>query len=438
MPPPSIVSASNTPCPTRHLGDASLWYPQVQITFKYFNPKTGEKIWKSVNVSHFVSPPPEPIKGRSYDKRSCRGEQFTVLFEQDADGNDSYTINANMDTDLQLAYTFTRPKGSAGWKLGAGPDGGKSYFGSKPSQPDGYVYHSFWPQATSSGHILIKGKAIDATGSGMFVHAIQGMRPNLVASRWNFANFQSTTADGESVAAIMMEFTTTSDYGGPVGSKVNKDETGKAVSKREPSIVNVGSVTVGGQLVAVTAATRGLHQAEAEPSRGSNSRVQHLDRTRDTETGYDVPQRLQYSWQGPLLEVTPTKTDADTANPVKAELSVDLGKPVPPAEAKGLVDKVDVLGEIPYMVRKMVNYVAGTKPYIYQVRSAGDSLGARVSMCKCMGSDALTYKLCRSDPADPPSAFFLLSNVCFTLPLLPRPPTVSEPGEPQAHSARVL
>ena len=31
--------------------------------------------------------------------------------------------------------------------------------------------------------------------------------------------------------------------------------------------------------------------------------------------------------------------------------------------------KVDVLGEIPYMVRKMVNSVARTKPYVYQVRA---------------------------------------------------------------------
>jgi hypothetical protein len=28
---------------------------------------------------------------------------------------------------------------------------------------------------------------------------------------------------------------------------------------------------------------------------------------------------------------------------------------------------VDVLAEIPYVIKTMVNYVAGTKPYIYQV-----------------------------------------------------------------------
>lgn len=56
----------------------------------------------------------------------------------------------------------------------------------------------------------------------------------------------------------------------------------------------------------------------------------------------------------------------NTEQKVEASLKVDLGKPFPSSETHGLVDKVDVLAEIPYMVRKLVNYVAGTKPYIYQ------------------------------------------------------------------------
>ncbi len=52
---------------------------------------------------------------------------------------------------------------------------------------------------------------MEANGQGMFVQAIQGMRPNLVATRWNFGNFQSKENHGTS--AIVMEFTTTSGYG---------------------------------------------------------------------------------------------------------------------------------------------------------------------------------------------------------------------------------
>lgn len=347
----SALVSSNKRC--------SLWYPQIQITFKHFNPKTKEKIWKSINVTHFVTPPPEGTgrdKTKKHDKRSCKADQFSVIFNTDAEGNDSYTIDANMDTDLQLSYTYTRPKESLGWKVGAGPQGGKSFFGSNAASPDGYVVHRFWPQAYTSGHIISKGKAIDAKGTGMFIHAIQGMRPNLIASRWNFANFQSTSGP-EKVAAIMMEFTTTSDYGGPVIKKNEKEGT----SKRDTISVNIGSITVGGQLVAVTAASRKASASDEELSKGSHTIVQHLDPVLDSETGYKVPQTVRYAWQGPLLKDGKAQGDV-----VEAELKVNLGKPTP-SEAKGLIEKVDVLGEIPLLVRKVVNYVAGTKPYVYQV-----------------------------------------------------------------------
>ena len=50
---------------------------------------------------------------------------------------------------------------------------------------------------------------------------------------------------------------------------------------------------------------------------------------------------------------------------VDATTQVELG---PPNASKGLIEKVDVLAEIPYVIKTMVNYVAGTKPHIYQVR----------------------------------------------------------------------
>lgn len=339
-----------------------LWYPQIQITFKYFNPKTGQKVWKSVNVTHFAAPPPDGFRSKSkWDKRSSKSDQYSVLFETLDNGDEKYTIEANMDSDLQLAYSFTRPSGSKGWKLGAGPNGAKSLFGSNPASPDGYVLHRFWPTAKSTGHFIIKGQAIDAEGQGMFVHAIQGMRPNLVASKWNFANFQSEELGG--VQAIMMEFTTTSDYGGPVPAGAASGQEGSSAG-RESITVNVGSITVGGELVAVTASSRGSRAAASDPSKGSQSGVKHLDRTVDSETGYLAPQAIEFNWEGPLLVAATGK--GDPSKLVKAKTRVELGKPSPVSESKGLVDKVDVLAEIPYMVRKLVNYVAGTKPYIYQ------------------------------------------------------------------------
>ena len=353
-----------------HRADArcSLWYPQIQVTFKYYNPTTGQKIWKSLSVSKFETPAPAGSgrdKAASYDGRSCKGEQFSVLHSTLPDGSESYEITAHMDAEVQLGYTYTRPASCAGWKVGAGAEGGKSFFGANQASPDGFVVHRFWPRAHTSGHILLKGQALDARGTGMFVHAIQGMRPNLVASRWNFANFQSDALGG--VSAISMEFTTTSDYGGEPGSAASSKAAAsgaEASKRRETRTVTIGSVVVGERLVAVTAGTRG---AAGSAPKHSNTAVEHLECVQDPDTGYSVPQAIRYLWDGALLAAPPSEK-GDTAQRVQAELRVELGPPHPVAQSKGLVDKVDVLGEMPAVVKKVVSYMAGTKPFIYQVR----------------------------------------------------------------------
>lgn len=268
-----------------------------------------------------------------------------------------------MDTDLQLSWSFTRPSTSSGWKLGSGAQGGMSYFGPTKDSPDGYVVHRFWPQALSKGHIISKGKAIDAEGVGMFVHAIQGMRPNLVASKWNFCNFQSENqGEGEDskVSGIMMEFTTTSDYGLPPPTTEKKEAEGQP--KRQVVTVNIGSISVGGKLAAVTGSTRTGNSQSLE---GSNSTEKHLDTVLDPETSYYAPQKLSWNWEGQAIGEDGKGKGNDQL--VKAYMNVDLGKAFPKEDCIGLVDKIDVLAEIPYVIKKVVNYVAGTKPYMYQV-----------------------------------------------------------------------
>lgn len=308
------------------------------MTFKYFNPKTGKKVWKSKNVDEFM-----PLDA---DKRSSKSNAFTVSLRDLDDGSQEYTIQANLDTDVQLTYTMKRPASAAGWKLGEGERGGFSYFGENATSPVGYVIHRFWPFAKTSGLIVLDGQAIEADGQGMFVQAIQGMRPNLVASRWNFCTFQSTEHDGTS--AMLMEFTTTSDYGIATAGGEG------AAAKRVPQVVTCGSVVYQGKLAAVVAATRDATAPEDAPSRQSQTRITHLDKAKDELTGYQAPQAIRYVWDGPAI--------ADQ-KPVQGELKVTLGAP---DATNGLVDKVDVLAEIPYFVKKLVNYVAGTKPYIYQ------------------------------------------------------------------------
>lgn len=320
-----------------------VWFPTVQFTTKIYRPKTGQHEWRSINVSNFASPP--VIPGKTFDKRSSKADEFSVIHHPSpAPGiAEKYTINANVSKDYQISLEVSRPAGVDGWKFGNGPKGGFSYFGTDAAKPDGYVVHRFWPQTATSGHIIVKGQAIEATGSGMFVHAIQGMRPNLIASRWNFAYFTSPEQGG--TTAIQMEFTTTPAHG-------------KTGAGSEGVKVNIGSLVVGGKLVAVTGETGWPGEDATEGA--IVSRATHFNTFKDKETGYQVPSKIVFQWAGSSLLQGAQGT-------VKADIQLDVGTYDAP---KGLLQKVDVLAEIPKVLKMAVNYVAGTKPYIYQVRSS--------------------------------------------------------------------
>lgn len=139
-----------------------------------------------------------------------------------------------------------------------------------------------------------------------------------------------------------MDFTTTNDYG--------KKGAGSGFVT-----VSVGSLVLDNKLVAVTAETKWPGEEQSEEAEVI-SRAIHSRTANDPDTGYPAPTEYIYRWAAPVIGGA--KGDA-----VDATLQLELG---PPNEYKGLVDKVDVLAEIPYVIKTMVNYVAGTKPYIYQ------------------------------------------------------------------------
>ncbi|KAK0480023.1 oxidative stress survival Svf1-like protein [Armillaria novae-zelandiae] len=337
-----------------------VWYPTIQFTCKWHNPKTGETVWKSINVSNFVTPPP------GLDKRSSKADQFSITHKE-APGTDfpeSYFISANLATDLQVGIEISRPASVPGWKLGKGENGGFSYFGADPDSPEGYVVHRFWPRFHATGHFIHKGQANVVKGPGMFVHAIQGMRPNLVATAWNYANFQSDEHGG--VSAIQMEFTTTEAHG-----KRGAGSGGVAV--------NVGSLVVGGKLVCVTGETRWTK--DESPASNVVCRATHSNHTFDNDTGYQKPRELLFEWAGPSI------LPGQSGN-YSAKLLADVGDVENP---KGLIEKVDVLAEIPYVIKVAVNYVAGTKPYIYQWFNPGKLTITEPGSDKPVEIDGLFY-----------------------------------------------
>lgn len=311
-------------------------WPTIQFLCKVYNPATKKKVWKSVNVSNFVTPPPR------LDRRSSKADQFSITYKatpDDPESAESYDISTTQafGSDIQLHLKIKRPASIPGYKIGQGPQGGYSYFGHDPAHAEGYVVHRFWPHFTASGDVILSGKHTSFQGRGMFVHAIQGMRPNLVASSWNFANFQSFEHGG--VSAIQMEFKTCKSHG--------KHGAGSG-----GVYINIGSLVVGGKLAAVTAETKWPDEEQAE--KPVISRATHLNLVLDPDTKYEVPTGVEFQWQGPSLS---------SPEPLKAKIHVELGDVGHP---KGLIEKVDVLAEIPYFVKVAVNYMAGTKPYIYQ------------------------------------------------------------------------
>jgi len=231
-----------------------------------------------------------------------------------------------------------RPAAIPGYKVGKGPKGGYSYFGPDLQKPEGYVIHRFWPRFKATGTVIRNGKAEAFQGPGMLVHAIQGMRPNLVASAWNFAHFQSDQLGG--VSAIQMEFKTLDTHG-------NRGAGSGGV------VVNVGSLVVGDKLAAVTTETKWPRE---NPTGSVVSRATHLKSEQDPDTSYRKPTEILWEWKA--LSIIP-----DAPGIIEAQVQVDVGSV---AEPKGLIEKVDVLAEIPYVLKVAVNYVAGTKPYIYQ------------------------------------------------------------------------
>jgi len=233
----------------------------------------------------------------SADRRSASTKEMSITLSPDGQ---KYTVQVTNPPDLIVSLTVERT--AKGYKIGEG----KSFFG------DGYVSHKFWPACKVSGMMIVEGQAHDMAGEGTFVHAIQGMRPHLVASKWSYVDFTGNNAESHRKARLsLIQFTTPEYYGNVT--------------------VAQGSIVVDGELVGVAV----------------NNKTEFVKTEFDEETGYNPPTEVNYVWEGKTIE---------GSKPFKAVLNV---KP------KGLCQKVDLLAEIPWALRKIVaTFVA--KPIIYQ------------------------------------------------------------------------
>lgn len=99
------------------------------------------------------------------------------------------------------------------------------------------------------------------------------------------------------------------------------------------TVVNVGGIVRDGEILCA----------------GSTNSAEHTEVKGDPENDWPEPGAIKLTWRG--------QTKAGQS--VTAELSGSLGQ---------RLDRVDVMAEVPRFVKNIVGNVAGTKPYIYQVR----------------------------------------------------------------------
>ncbi|AGO14252.1 AaceriAFL203Cp [[Ashbya] aceris (nom. inval.)] len=221
----------------------------------------------------------------------------------------SYTLKSSVTAESVVDITFQRL--TPGVKVGEDPT---TYYGDNTEQPWGTMRHVFWPRNSVNGTVVVHGELITLKNDfSVMILALQGMKPHHAAKAWNFLNFQSETH-----SVVLMEFTTPKSYANTkvsIGIICDKD--------------SVLSVTI-------------------------DNEAEHVKPETD-EVGWPVPKALSLEFNG----IPSSVSDKEVASAQKLSARVDV-------QLKNLVERVDVMAEIPAFVKNIVSGVVGTKPYIYQ------------------------------------------------------------------------
>ena len=283
----------------------------------------------------------EPLSDYGFDEPQYSFFADNIAFTLSEDG-DSYEIKSAVKEECVINVVVRRS--APGFM--AGKDG-TSYFGTDPSAPWGSMRHVFWPRCAVEGTVQTKEKTYDVKGKGVYIMALQGMKPHHLAERWNFINLQTPT-----YSAVMMEYTTPLAYG--------------------RTTVNVGGIVKDGELVYA----------------GVTNSAKHVTSRQDTDVDWPEPRSVAFSWQGKTSDGQDISAIIEGDLPEKAERIDVMGhsKSNSPyrtslwkafaACVNGLenLKSLDVpleadLIAVPGVIKSIVAGVAATRPYIYQVSS---------------------------------------------------------------------
>lgn len=233
-------------------------------------------------------------------------EDMTGFFANDcalelSEEGDCYAIKSMTDERALVNLKVTRS--APGFHAGKT---GNTLFGTDLANPWGSMRHAFWPRCEVEGTITTADGPIDMKGLGLFIHALQGMKPHHAAASWNFASFH-----GKSHSAVLMEYTTPPSYG--------------------CTTVSVGGIARNGDIVVA----------------GCSSHAEHVTTKGDSENDWKEPAKVKLTWSGVGKD----------QKPVEAVIEGDY---------EDRLDRIDVMAEVPGFVKKIVGAAVGTKPYIYQ------------------------------------------------------------------------
>lgn len=341
-------------------------HTQAQFTFRIFNSREGEgglNRWTSTKLENFR------IEGPNF-----YADDLSVELDED---NKIYRFKSNVNEKSRVDLSFTRL--TPGCKVGDDPS---TYYGDNIEEPWGQMRHVFWPRNEVKGQIDLKVPVKDNSRGGkvsqkntnsgqseeyqkkheqqkkggeqeedtegededeeegeledlsieftdenpalsMFVMAFQGMKPHHAAKAWNFLYFHS-----ENHSAVLMEFITPKSYAN--------------------TRVSVGIITSRNEVLSIT----------------TNNDVRHLNSALDS-VGWNVPKNISVKFNGIKATVPDEKVAAITNNSPELTQDTQLTASVE-GRLENLVERIDVMNEIPSFVKSIVSGVAGTKPYIYQ------------------------------------------------------------------------
>ncbi|KAI8910232.1 oxidative stress survival, Svf1-like protein [Gorgonomyces haynaldii] len=182
---------------------------------------------------------------------------------------------------------------------------GPGEFQLKKDKQGGWIRSHFLPRLETSGKAVIKGKQIDPQGPCSVVYAHQNQPQNI--ARWNFA-----TVHSQDVSVLIYQFETPKDPSYTLQRQVQ------------------AAVVRGGKLLAIL----------------TSNQTAYKDSAVDSFSGYKIPNSISHELTGQTLD----------GKPVSVKLDFTL---------QNLADKVDILGELPFLLRKIIQALF-TKPFAYQ------------------------------------------------------------------------